>query len=452
MLLVLGMHRSGTSALSGALCQGGLCCPQNPVPPTPANPTGYWESQQIVSFHQSMLRRAGSSWDDPMATTAMLLPENTCVDILNLERALEASFPHWRPGEVALIKEPRQCRLQPVWNQLIEQKHIRVVVVLMVRNPLAVAKSLLVREQIPLERSLLLWLAHTLESEKHTRGQQRCVVSYEQLLKNPAETLKACLQLVELEKEPVLNPEEWIQPGLDHGSTALEDAYGFDTADYTLLELALGVYQRLAAVHGSAPDQSLERRLDQAYGQWQTRLDTLKRQCSRSEIVQLFWQPSSGGGFSEDNAVRSTVEVSRGVSVVTLPLSEKATKPLALRLDPAEQPGLIQFKRLALLGRDGQVLWESKLDGLTPANPHTGVLANGDIVATDDDPALLLDVPSSVLQQLQESSHLLLEACWHPLSQEMASKLLSICITQPSDEQPCTNSVPRAGDQEVSSQ
>jgi hypothetical protein len=400
LLLILGMHRSGTSALSGALCQKGLCGPQHPIPATPSNPTGHWEPSAIVALHDELLRAADSSWDDPMTMTTLEMITAQPELRNELLEALQASFPHWKPGQVALVKDPRQCRLQPLWNGLIEQHQLKVSVILMVRHPLAVAQSLHRRDQLSLERSLLLWLEHTLEAEKNTRGYRRCVVVYEQLLRDPEGTLQGCLDLVGLAGQVKPEDEPWIQPALNHGDPARVAANGDTPENGDLVELTLEVYQGLAAIHGSEPDPDLQRRLDRAHEQWQQRVERLIKQSSRHEMVQLFWEPSSGGGFSEDHTVRASVAVMRGFAAVTLPLSPGARAPLALRLDPSEQPGLIQLKRVSLLGAQGQTLWEGDHNALTPVNSNTAVLENGSILAGDADPALLLKVPGSVLQQL----------------------------------------------------
>jgi len=428
LLLVLGMHRSGTSALSGALCQLGLCAPSHPEPASPANPTGHWEPPAILACHEALLAEVQSSWDDPLVPAELWNSTVHTRHQQTLEEALKASFPHRRSGQVALVKEPRQCRLQPLWNALLEQHRLKAAVVLMVRHPLAVAQSLQRRDQLPIDRSLLLWLSHTLEAERHTRQHPRCVVAYEQLLRAPSRTLQQCLHLVGMEVQPP-DPallETWIQADLNHASSTSAT----DLADGSLLELALEVYQRLATAHGRAPDAQLQLSLDQAHAQLEQRLQALRHQSSRREMVQLFWEPSAGGGFSEAHSLRTSLVVGRGLSAVTLKLPPTAAAPLALRLDPAEQPGLIQIQRLALLDHRSQVLWECQQGALLPTNPQTAILENGDVLAANNDPGLLLVIPAAVLQQLGEGCCLALEARWQALSGEVAHQLLRTVADQ----------------------
>ncbi|MEA5423981.1 hypothetical protein [Synechococcus sp. CCY9202] len=64
LLMVLGMHRSGTSAVAGYLCRHGFLAPTDALPADLKNPTGYWEPQAIVSLHEQLLGDSQTSWDD----------------------------------------------------------------------------------------------------------------------------------------------------------------------------------------------------------------------------------------------------------------------------------------------------------------------------------------------------------------------------------------------------
>ena len=66
-LVVLGMLRSGTSALSNVLALIGAELPRNLMPSSERNPRGYFESQSIFALHEEMIRDIGASWFDPSA-------------------------------------------------------------------------------------------------------------------------------------------------------------------------------------------------------------------------------------------------------------------------------------------------------------------------------------------------------------------------------------------------
>src|SRR5947208_4315093 len=63
-VVVLGMHRSGTSALTGLLRLLGLWAGEEDdfPPPDDHNQAGYWEHQGVWSVDEAILRRLGASW------------------------------------------------------------------------------------------------------------------------------------------------------------------------------------------------------------------------------------------------------------------------------------------------------------------------------------------------------------------------------------------------------
>src|SRR5687768_12825922 len=63
-ILVLGMHRSGTSALTGTLACLGVALSRQLIGAGTSNPKGYWEAVEIKGVMESLLAAAGSSWND----------------------------------------------------------------------------------------------------------------------------------------------------------------------------------------------------------------------------------------------------------------------------------------------------------------------------------------------------------------------------------------------------
>ena len=63
-ILVLGMHRSGTSALGGVVSMLGAAAPKTLLPANGGNPRGYWESLPLERANNDLLASAGSRWDD----------------------------------------------------------------------------------------------------------------------------------------------------------------------------------------------------------------------------------------------------------------------------------------------------------------------------------------------------------------------------------------------------
>ena len=432
LLLVLGMHRSGTSALSGLLCHQGFRQPHNPDPPAADNPTGYWEAPAVRAVHDRLLEQAHSSWHDLLLPPDLWVPHTLASHLHLLEVALQQDFPDPLPGQVALIKDPRQCRLQPLWNDLLLRRHLQAVALLVVRHPFAVARSLRHRNHLPINRTLLLWLAHTLEAERQSRHLDRLVVAYEELLDDPIPALQACQRLAQL---PITTPErelleKWIRPDLNHAPSSLQDLQADPSCDRDLAQLALAVHDTLRSFHGQPIPPDEFEFLNRARGNLQQRLQALEQQSSSLQMVQHFWEHPAGGGFTEANSIRLYGPVGLGLTPMELPpFPEEASAPSALRLDPAEQPGVITLQRLALLDPDEEPLWQwqAGTEGVplpfVPANAQTAVLEEGQVVASDHDPSLLLLLPAEVLQRISGGCRLQLEATWQDLPAHLARRL-----------------------------
>ena len=186
-LLVLGMHRSGTSAFAGTLSRLGLCLPAKLMAPGPGNANGYFESWELARLHNTMLRTAATRWDDwsPISDEWFRQPQaavyaNRIAEFLEREFAGAKNF---------LIKDPRICRVVPVWRDALSRFGARPLVVVPLRHPAAVAQSLTARDGFTPGESHLLWLRHMLDAERATRDLPRVFVAFDELLEDWRETV-----------------------------------------------------------------------------------------------------------------------------------------------------------------------------------------------------------------------------------------------------------------------
>ena len=178
--LVLGMHRSGTSAVTQVLALAGASLPENVMAGDEHNAKGYFEPWKIAMFNDERLRAAGGAWDDVFAFPYRPLPAKAERGWLNRAEALfEEEY-----GDVRhpLLKDPRVTVLLPFWRKVLGDLEISPRCVIPVRNPLAVAGSLARRNGFPPEKSVLIWSAYMLAAEAYTRDLPRAFVSYDGLL------------------------------------------------------------------------------------------------------------------------------------------------------------------------------------------------------------------------------------------------------------------------------
>ncbi len=246
-VLVLGMHRSGTSALSGALALLGLDAGRDLAPADPAiNARGYWEHSGIVCIHNALLDELGSSWEDcrPLPEGWSSLPGVApfrAALIAQLRRDF-ADSPFW------LLKDPRLCRLLPLWLCILAELDCRPAFVLNIRHPLEVAQSLKARDGISAERACLLWMQHFLESERATRGHPRALVAYPRLLADWRGEARRLVQELGL---PLQYDDPEIAGKVDDFLSAdlrRHRVVGQDVADEEVLSLATAAYEKVLAV------------------------------------------------------------------------------------------------------------------------------------------------------------------------------------------------------------
>ncbi len=135
-MLVLGMHRSGTSAATGLLVRLGVDAPKDRHSARRIEPSRVWESQLIVEFHDRLLRAAGTSWD---AWTPLDDWTGTVSFASELMRLVAAEF---GSAPLFVVKDPRMCRLVPFWVSTLEGSDIKPAAILVVRDPIEVSRSL----------------------------------------------------------------------------------------------------------------------------------------------------------------------------------------------------------------------------------------------------------------------------------------------------------------------
>ncbi|MDF2620795.1 MAG: hypothetical protein K0S00_3454 [Xanthobacteraceae bacterium] len=179
-ILVLGMHRSGTSALTRTINLLGAVAPQTLLDASAGNERGHWESKPIVDLNDEILAACGQVW---FSRQRMKVSPIEVVRAKGLWRKLHDTLESEFGGAPTIVlKDPRVSRLVPLYAQALGEAGYDVAAVLTLRNPLEVARSLAARNGMELRKALGLWLRYTLDAELDTRGMARAVVAYEALL------------------------------------------------------------------------------------------------------------------------------------------------------------------------------------------------------------------------------------------------------------------------------
>lgn len=186
-LIVLGMHRNGTSAIAGLLSKLGVELGHRLLPPAEENPHGFWEHPEIVACHDRLLSAFGSSWSDPFSLPPKWWsqpPAAACRS--ELEIILRRDFSD-RP--LFCVKDPRMSRLLPMWKPLLHDLGCDVRYLIICRHPWECAQSLTKRNGFPEAKSYLLWLDHVVAAESDTRDSKRAFLLFDELLDNPRQAI-----------------------------------------------------------------------------------------------------------------------------------------------------------------------------------------------------------------------------------------------------------------------
>ncbi|MBN1342192.1 MAG: hypothetical protein JXQ73_05910 [Phycisphaerae bacterium] len=179
-ILVLGMHRSGTSAVARLLNLMGayLGPPERVKGANPENPKGFWENDDVVEIDKAVLGAQRCLWNRLSEYDPAGLLDERLATLRRRAKDVIISLDGHRPWAV---KDPRMCLLLPFWRPLLELP----VCVLVNRNALEVARSLKTRNAMPLHVGIALWELHNIEALRGTAGLPRLLVQYQELLRDP---------------------------------------------------------------------------------------------------------------------------------------------------------------------------------------------------------------------------------------------------------------------------
>ena len=181
VIFVLGMGRSGTSALARILSLCGCLLPASLKGPNEANPSGFWEPLDALRLNDEFLLRHQATYFDP---TLRLQGELSFprADVKRYIAQIKAFLDGCPSGAPLVIKDPRITALFDFWLQAARQAGFGVKVIVPIRHPQEVVASLAARVEAPVELWHALWLKYNLLAEVCSRPLHRVFVEYSSLL------------------------------------------------------------------------------------------------------------------------------------------------------------------------------------------------------------------------------------------------------------------------------
>jgi hypothetical protein len=191
------MHRSGTSAITGALEKMGVMLPQDLMPPNSDNPKGYFEGIRVMQINDAFLSDISTNWDD----TRFSVPIAEEVIEKYLPEVIKFIEEEFSFSKIFAIKDPRLCITFPLWERALKEIEIDIKIIFPYRNPLEIARSLKLRNGFSAEKSLLLWAKYILQAEHLSRPYSRHFVGFSEFLNNTTNELAEMANFVGLKPD-----------------------------------------------------------------------------------------------------------------------------------------------------------------------------------------------------------------------------------------------------------
>lgn len=181
-ICILGMHRSGTSAIARSINLLGVYLGESEhlLSPQEDNPHGFWEHLNIIDIQNRILWELGVSWDTPVPLEELwwkkpeMIPFRHEIKKFIHQQMISQNLWAW--------KDPRTCLLLPLWLDILEEVGVEVNFVISIRNPLDIANSLLKRNNIPIQKTLGIWMNYMISVARWTANSKCILVSYDEFL------------------------------------------------------------------------------------------------------------------------------------------------------------------------------------------------------------------------------------------------------------------------------
>jgi GT2 family glycosyltransferase/glycosyltransferase involved in cell wall biosynthesis len=190
LIVVLGMHRSGTSAVVKALSCLGVSLGDDFMPAGSDNPKGFFEDKAVNQLNIEMLAVIGQHWFSLSLVTDADVA--TLVRMGYLEKAIELVHKKMADVDVFGFKDPRVSKLLKFWKLVFARINCDVRYVFCLRHPLSVANSLRQRNKTPIQKGYLLWLSYNLAIVTEAQDLSLVGLDYDQLMEQPLSAVQ-CL-------------------------------------------------------------------------------------------------------------------------------------------------------------------------------------------------------------------------------------------------------------------
>ncbi len=260
LLFVVGMHRSGTSALCAALQASGASFGSLLLDPMAGvNDEGFWEDQAVVEINERLLQQMGHDWYT--VPPDLDLPDWSALPFRELRSDARARLARgFGGGAVEAVKDPRFCITLSFWLGVAAESGLETAVCVIGRAPLEVAASLQKRDGLPVAYGLRLCVAYR-RALASQAPPDSYYLSYGDLLDNPERAVMKLAQSTELPLAVADAHLDTVVRGELRHQSAVGDAYLATPEAMLAIDTAPLCAAVEAAYPGTAVQQELARAL-----------------------------------------------------------------------------------------------------------------------------------------------------------------------------------------------
>ena len=220
-VVIVGMYRSGMSSVSGALVSMGLFAggEEDLSDRFPDNAAGSFEHKDVRDICDALLSSSRAEWWKVAGFDPDTVDDETVATQLRKFEKLAGELDENSPW---ILKEPRLSLLLPFFDSCLSAP----VVLIVLRNPVEIARSLRRRSGIPLTVGLALWETYILHAVRSAAPFRHFFIQYEDIISSPREALQnlgSDLSLAGINGLDVAAGVEAIDPSLRHETCGPDD-------------------------------------------------------------------------------------------------------------------------------------------------------------------------------------------------------------------------------------
>lgn len=449
-ILVVGMHRSGSSLITAALqCLGFSLGKEFADAPTDDNPKGYFEHPKIREFNERLLGHLDTTWDD-LSFSVSDIDFHDQEFIPWKAEASDLIYNIYEGVDNWVAKDPRIASLLPFWSDVFQTLHLPFIPLLVVRDPFEVADSEAMRftrnpqYHFPLadrDAALAHWCL-TLFNLLQSLTTDLLVVSHRDLYQDPRGTLMRCAERLKLNVKPE-HLDTFVGQIFDSrlrrahslSGSATESAWGRVASQ--LYSRLMGSAQRFLARDDALTLLSAEPQLGLALeyikpaGQVFRRVRQIRRQpvddWSSPGNLRLCLRNSSrqnekGSTVSKRPTAAETVPVDLNSHQIHLAFSETFFPASPIFLEITHAPCIADITSLRIVDNHHRVVWTCTRDEVTcPQDSHFFWWSHkehaclGTMISLGNTAHLRLNLPRQVSAQLAMSATLDVEFTAYPV-------------------------------------